>query len=251
MGHSTRRTAGQPAPAPFFRPPEGDVDCGDHKFLSIGVPAITSPNRIPSHSCACLLSVGLALAGCGGAPEGEEEGAAPPVSESREAAETTAPRPEISGAAFRDAAFNGNLVTVARGIKQGVEVDAAGEQGRTALMLAAYNGHVQVVQYLLDSGAAVDLRDATDRTALMYAATGPDVETVRTLLDAGADVNATDNEERWTPLMFAAAEGHAQVVQTLLDRGADTGAEDADRETALDFAVNNGHREAVELLRKQ
>ena len=89
-----------------------------------------------------------------------------------------------------------------------------------------------------------------DRTALMYPAAGPYSQTVQLLLERGADLNIRGKEEGWTALMFAAAEGQTNVIRVLLAHGADLKVTDADGDTAHDFAVKNGLREAAKILKK-
>jgi ankyrin repeat protein len=82
----------------------------------------------------------------------------------------------------------------------------------------------------------------------MYASSGPNHETVALLLARGATVNLRDTEERFTALMFAASEGQDKVVRLLLEHGADPSLVDADGDTALTFAKQNGHRAVVAIL---
>ena len=154
----------------------------------------------------------------------------------------------VSGAWLIDDALEGNTKKVRLALENGVDVDAANDQGSTALMLAGFNGHKEIVGLLLDHGAGVDARDEVGRTALMYSASGPFPEIVRILLEKGADPNLSDKSENFTALMFAAAEGQAEVVRVLLLQGASFEKTDVDGETALDFARSNGHSEVVQLL---
>lgn len=153
--------------------------------------------------------------------------------------------PDVS---LLDEALDGNTQQVRLALENGADVNAAQDEGRTALMMAAFNGHGKIVELLLDRGAKVDSRDILGRTALMYSASGPFPETVRILLEHGADPNISDKSENFTALMFAAAEGQAEVVRILLSHGASYEPTDDDGETALDFARNNGHTEVVQLL---
>jgi ankyrin repeat protein len=115
-------------------------------------------------------------------------------------------------------------------------------------MLSAFDGHTRTVRMLLDNKARIDTRDSMGRTALMYASSGPNPETVQLLLERKADPNLSDNAEKFTSLMFAAAEGQVRVVEILLAHGADPTKKDADGETALDFARQNGHTAVIRLL---
>ena len=184
--------------------------------------------------------------GAHAAAEPEDAGDGDPATPSHSAA---SPGPDRTAAQrLREAALAGQLDRVRQGLEQGVDVNAAGQDGRTALQLAAFDGHSRIIELLLERGAKVDVVDVSGRTALMYAATGDNVESVQLLLQAGADPNRIDSQEHFTPLMFAAAEGQLEVVRVLLDHGAQRSLEDVDGETALEFAEQNGHAEVVELL---
>lgn len=150
---------------------------------------------------------------------------------------------------FADAAFEGNLRLVQKGISQGIDINVPNEDGNTALMLAAFNGHAEVVRLLISRDADVQAKNSVKRTALMFAATAPDnTATVEALLKAGANVNAVDGGEGYTALMFAAGEGHLAMAKLLLDAGADASIKDLDNETAAIHAANNGHTELARLL---
>lgn len=181
------------------------------------------------------------------APQEPTKEAAPPT----DVPSTKDPkRPVVDVEQFLDAALDGNLEVVQDAIDAGLDVNAADEQARNALMLAAFNGHTPLAKLLLDKGAMINHRDAAGRTALMFAASGPNAETVKYLLDAGAEVNAADTGERFTALMHAAAEGQVQVVKILLEHNADPAIRDVDGDTARDFAARNGHTEVAQLLTK-
>jgi ankyrin repeat protein len=152
---------------------------------------------------------------------------------------------------LRLAALDGRIERVRSSLDQGATPDAVDPDGRTALMMAAYNGHTETVKMLLDCGARVDATDRVGRTALMYAASGPFAATVQLLITRGADPNIRDTEEGFTALMFAAAEGQVEVIKALLSKGADVTIKDNDGDTALDFAVKNGHQVAAGLLKEE
>lgn len=200
-------------------------------------------------ACVVLaMSFVLVLSGCDTKEQptearSEAEGT-PAASESTQP--TSTPEQE---AKLREAAKNGYIKFVIDLLKQGVDVNAADAEKRTALMWAAYDGYTEVVKQLLKRGAEVDARDQLDRTALMFAASGANIETVRFLLAHKAETNLVDSHEAWTALMFAAAEGHNDIVQALLKAGADVNLIDTDGDSAYDFAVQRGHRETARLVK--
>jgi len=150
-----------------------------------------------------------------------------------------------------DAALNGDFARVSELLGRGLDVNQPDQENRTALMYAAYNGHTETVRILLENKAIIDLRDINGRTALMFAASGPYQETLRLLLDHQADPNITDSQEHFTALMYAASEGHLENVKTLLERKADPSIKDIDGDTALDFALKNGHPKVAAWLKEQ
>ena len=151
---------------------------------------------------------------------------------------------------FYDAALTGNIEIVKSMLEQGVDVNGKDLEGTTALMLSSYNGHTNIVKLLLDNGAHIEARSKVGRTALMFVSTGPFPETVTLLLENDASVNAVDHDEHFTPLMHAAAEGLLEIVKILLEYGADPSLRDIDGDTAASFALQNGHKDVVNLLKK-
>ncbi len=172
-----------------------------------------------------------------------------PNSESPES-EPTVSKPQISGEAFRLAAYEGSLDKVKSAVESGMDINGIDPgQKLTALHMAAYNGHTETVTYLISQGAVVDCRDSQGKTPLIHACTGPFAEAVKALIKAGADVNAIDTTEGFTPLMMAAGLGEPEVVEVLLENNADPSVKDQDQETAMDHARNAGHAAIAERLK--
>ncbi len=130
----------------------------------------------------------------------------------------------------------------------GAGADAANRYGVTPLALAAANGSAPLVGALLDAGADPEAPSPGGDTPLMMAARTGRPEVLRRLLEAGVDVHATESWRGQDALMWAAAEGHTDAVLALIAAGADVEARSNGRLTPLLFAVRGGHIAAAEAL---
>ena len=95
---------------------------------------------------------------------------------------------------FLELAANGTPEEVQQVITSGIDVNASGEEGVTALMCAAAeNPNPDVSRILLEAGATIEARDSEGETALIRAAHfSKNSEVISQLIKAGADVTAKD-----------------------------------------------------------
>ena len=84
------------------------------------------------------------------------------------------------------AAADGDLRGVNAALESGVDVNARGEFGDSALNIAAQRGHKEIVERLIAAGANVENLGGADMTPIMNAAVAGDVGIVRLLLEKGA-----------------------------------------------------------------
>lgn len=75
----------------------------------------------------------------------------------------------------------------AEAIRQGADVDASGEDGRTALMKAAELGDEGLARMLMRAGADPDAKDGNGMTAGHIAAVFGNMKCLRALIDGGWD----------------------------------------------------------------
>ena len=153
------------------------------------------------------------------------------------------------GAAFVEAAMNGNRDAIRALLKDGADVNTTQADGMTALHWAAQKGDVELAKMLLYASANMK---ATTRiggyTPLLIASKNGDAPMITTLAAAGADVNATTINGT-TPLMLASAAGKAPAVLALIDGGASVNAKEAVKgETALTFAAAFGRADVIRVL---
>ena len=134
-------------------------------------------------------------------------------------------------------AAQGGAVEAARLLRAaGSELNEAGSDGNTPLVVAVFSGHGSFASWLLDEGVDADAAGG-GYTALHAAVLRSDIETVRTLLAHGADPNVAmtrgsplrRNGSQWalssawagaTPLVLAASYLELDIMRVLVAGGA-------------------------------
>jgi ankyrin repeat protein len=153
-----------------------------------------------------------------------------------------------NAAPVADAAKADDLAAVRKLIKERADVNAAANDGSTALLWAAYRSNAEMTKALLAAGAAVDSANRYGVTPLLQASRNGDVEIIQALLDAGAEPTRWHAEGE-TPLMAASRTGRVDAVRLLLSKGSFVNAVDPiQEETALMWAAAEGHLEVVKAL---
>ena len=196
----------------------------------------------------------------------------------------SAQRSAMTDEEFIELCKSGTAQQVIEAIRNGANVNAKDNNGRTALMIAAtLNKNPEIITALIKAGADVNAKDNDGRTALMFtAAINKNSEVITALIKAGADVNAKDNDGAtaltlaaantknpevitaltkagldvnakgkfgWTALMIAAHNNqNPEVITALIKAGADVNAKDDDGRTVLDFARATDNTAAIKVL---
>jgi len=181
------------------------------------------------------------------------------------------------------AAQHGQLNAVIFLLKHGVPADPATVHRETPLLIAAREGHVDVARVLLGAGANVNQQDNRGWTALMIAlrenqtdlmnlllghnvdvnlapkdgahalmmaVKGEDEDLVRRLIERGADVHHTDRDGMCA-LRIAVLRGNQAIARRLLNAGADVTGRFANKETPVECAEREGHKELAAYLKKR
>jgi ankyrin repeat protein len=151
-------------------------------------------------------------------------------------------------AAMADAAKADDLPAVRKLIKEHADVNAAANDGSSALLWAAYHSNAEMTKALLAAGAVVDTANHYGVTPLLQASRTGDVEVIKALLDAGAEPTRWHPEGE-TPLMAASRTGRVDAVKLLLSKGSFVNAADPfQEETALMWAAAEGQLDVVKAL---
>jgi len=127
-----------------------------------------------------------------------------------------------------------------------------GPEGHCALLTSAANGQISVLKYLLESGAKMEVTNKFGNTPLMETAKHPQPEALQLLIAYKANVNAKTPQGH-TALIYAGYNGQVENLKILLAAGADpkaTANEGLSDFNALDVALEQGHPEAVEILKQ-
>lgn len=151
---------------------------------------------------------------------------------------------------FLAACESGKRADVEKFLKQGADVNATSDIGRSALYYAVMNGNVDTVRVLLENGANPNRRTSDgqphllelgESTPLTLAAQRNYEAIAYLLVSHGADVNAKDSHDL-TPLHYAAKRGNLDLALHLVRRGAEIEPRDEWNNTPEHYARSNGHQ---------
>jgi ankyrin repeat protein len=155
---------------------------------------------------------------------------------------------QADAAGVAAAAREGDVAAVRAALAAGADANEAGEVGTTPLLWAAYHSSVELTSLLLQAGADPDAANLLGITPLLQASRSGDVAVMRALLDGGASLEGAVRDGE-TPLMAVARAGSVEAVRMLLERGAALDAAEAlEDQTALMWAVAEGHLPVVDAL---
>ncbi len=119
-----------------------------------------------------------------------------------------------------------------------------------ALLVAVRKEKSEIAKKLLAAGADPDAKPRRkDLPPFILAIKQGDQKLVQAFIDAGADVSRrSEHEVRMFPLAYAAREGRVKIIQKLVEAGANLNAKTKNGDTALQFAVAQGKRDALKRL---
>lgn len=117
------------------------------------------------------------------------------------------------------------------------------------LCYAARRGDLPAVKIYLHRGIDINAKGNEGLTALIEASQEGKKEVVELLLSKGANIN-TGTDYGLTALMAASRNGHRDIVELLLSNGAEINIKTKYGDSALFLASEQEHQEVVELLRQ-
>ena len=158
----------------------------------------------------------------------------------------------VNGDTLLRSVANKNFVGVMAMLKGGVDPNIQNAKGNTPLIISASLGDNLSVKNLLAYRANVNAANDEGNTALIYAARYNHPETVLLLfspqlMQYRADVNAQNNLGE-TALYWAALKGYAPIVKILLAYDADKNIKTKAGMTAMDVARQYQRKEVMRLL---
>lgn len=118
-----------------------------------------------------------------------------------------------------------------------------------ALFNAALENNATAVSEALKNGANVNAVDQYGRTALRLAVEKNNTHIVKLLIAAKVDLNAAPDPDNVTALMVAAANGYPEMIRVLLQANADANFRNKAGRTALRVAIIQGKHGAADLLK--
>lgn len=148
------------------------------------------------------------------------------------------------------AARNGDMATIKYLLKNNIDINFVGADGKTALQTFAFRGMLKKCQYLLDCFADPNMTGAYNQSAIFDATINNQHEIIDLLIKYGANVNA-QNQEGNTPLIIACQNAQRQEsLFKLLKNGADIELANKNLETPLAIAIKSGNRQFVDIMIK-
>lgn len=114
---------------------------------------------------------------------------------------------------LRNAAIANDVDALQWAIQGGCDIDAADDDGQTALHFAADRKSLDCLSKLIEAGANVNALDCDGFGVLQIAlSSGLDIESIRLLLEAGANPDARDDDGE-SPRSWVAEEGSGDMIE--------------------------------------
>jgi len=149
---------------------------------------------------------------------------------------------------FSAAVQAGDAKLAAELFRSGADINYVDEDW-PLFVTAASAGDIPMVEFFLKNGVDLELRGPDGKSALLHALSIKNERLADILIAAGASLDAEDANQK-NVLMYAAEANNTKLVQRLLGRGADRKKRSRGGKTALDYAVDARAAECSRILRK-
>jgi len=136
---------------------------------------------------------------------------------------------------FSTAVQAGNAQKVEEAIKQGADVNFI-EDEWPLFITSVTAGDTSVISVFLKNGVNTELKGPDGKTALMHALSLRNNNVANILINSGANLSATDPAGK-NIMMYAAEGNNPKVLKMLLDKGFDRNIKSDAGKTALDYAI--------------
>ncbi|WP_434132800.1 ankyrin repeat domain-containing protein [Sporomusa sphaeroides] len=147
-------------------------------------------------------------------------------------------------------------------LKQGADPNVNYKNGQgiknTHFILAISRGNQNIIQQLINAGVDINATSEYGQTPLMTSASNPpDVQLAKYLISKNVNVNVSRNDGITALMIVAKYENgwgsgyrleKLAVAKMLLKAGADPAITDSHGKTALQYAINSGFNEMINLL---
>ena len=150
------------------------------------------------------------------------------------------------GSHIRTAVENNDIRKVLSLIKNGCNINARTNCGKTILHLASMKGLQQMSRILIGEGADLNAKDINGYTPLHFAVIYEQIKTISMLIQEGSNVHSSCNSGN-TPLHLACARS-LELSKLLIDNGADINALNNNGQTPIRFAMSTNQLSVVDML---
>ena len=134
-------------------------------------------------------------------------------------------------------------------LERNADLKVVNDDGENILHSAIYSGKIERVIEVIEY-AELNKKSIEGTTPLLLSIGLENKTLANYLIDQGADINCSDNEGN-SPIHLASYFGLTSVVKNLIINRADIYKKTSKGNLSLALAVNEGHKEIVEILYKQ
>ncbi|MBP5435834.1 ankyrin repeat domain-containing protein [bacterium] len=147
---------------------------------------------------------------------------------------------------FAAAVQAGNVKTATEVFAKGADINFVDEDW-PLFVTAVTSGDVAMTEFFIKNGVNLELKGPDGKTALLHAISLKNKKIVDMLLAAGAEIKTEDAAGKDT-LMYAVKQNLFSVVKKLLELGADPTLRQVEGKTALDIAKSQNNQSLARIL---